>query len=481
MNWIKKNYFNIFVFVSLLFLTIFLPSKFLQSDTLAGIKVGELIFNHGFVKYDLFSIHSDLTFTFPHYLYDLYLYFVHLNFGVSGLYYFLIICFFTFLVFYYNSLRNLYESKEMALFFTAIIAILFTSFYALRAQSISYILFLLQIYSIEMFVKTNSKKYLFYLTGISLLIINNHVAVWPVYFIIYLPYFVNFFKIRLGRIESNKIINLRYLLLPFGVSFILPFCTRLGLEAYTYTYKSLTTREMMMLITEHQPISIATNQVFFLVVGLVVFMWVATNKRIRLKNFLFFLGFVLMGLTSIRHTSFIYLITPFIMLDYFVDNYKVTGGNIKVLNKMVILSVSLIVLFSFSKYIHNQKQEYLPKGRYPIKAVEYIKDNLDVSKIRLYNHYNVGGYLVYQDVKVFIDARCDLYAKNYSPNSTVLKDKAKLTKTPYVYQKIFAKYNLTHALVSKNELLNGFLKNDKKYIEIYSDKYFVLYEIVAEK
>ena len=61
-------------------------------------------------------------------------------------------------------------------------------FIAARAQLVTFILFALTILFIEMFIETKKKRFLIPLVIIPIVIANVHVAVWPFYFILYLPY-----------------------------------------------------------------------------------------------------------------------------------------------------------------------------------------------------------------------------------------------------------------------------------------------------
>ncbi len=42
------------------------------------------------------------------------------------------------------------------------------------------------------------------------------------------------------------------------------------------------------------------------------------------------------------------------------------------------------------------------------------------------------------------------------------------------------KYDITHVIIGKNTKLNMFLSRDDKYIELYSDDYFVVYERIID-
>ena len=55
-----------------------LLKKVLQNDTFYTIKIGELILNNGIDMMDHFSIHSNLAYTYPHWLYDVFIYLIYI-------------------------------------------------------------------------------------------------------------------------------------------------------------------------------------------------------------------------------------------------------------------------------------------------------------------------------------------------------------------------------------------------------------------
>ena len=78
-----------FTIVAIIVLAIFCicitPVTF-QNDTFYTIKIGEYIKNHGIDMMDHFSWHENLSYTYPHWLYDLCTYLVYSIGGFKGVY-----------------------------------------------------------------------------------------------------------------------------------------------------------------------------------------------------------------------------------------------------------------------------------------------------------------------------------------------------------------------------------------------------------
>src|SRR5699024_8154939 len=83
-------------------------------------------------------------------------------------------------------------NQLVSFFITLGVMYLLKSFICARAQLVTYILFALTILFIEQFMETKKKRYIVYLIIIPIIIANIHTAVWPFYFILYLPYIVEY-------------------------------------------------------------------------------------------------------------------------------------------------------------------------------------------------------------------------------------------------------------------------------------------------
>ena len=149
--------------------------------------------------------------------------------------------------------------------------------------------------------------------------------------------------------------------------------------------------------------------------------------------------------------------------------------------------ITLIIVFclSYIAYVPNQKQSYISNSSYPVDAAEYIKQNLDLSSIRLFNEYNYGSYLLFQGIPVFIDSRADLYAPEFNgkkgedgeyEGQDIFSDYINTSNISKYYEDTFDKYEITHVILYKNSKLSMLISKDENYLELYSDKKFVIYE-----
>lgn len=168
----------------------------LQNDTFYTIKIGEHISKYGIDMQDPFSWHEDLAYTYPHWLYDLITYYIYSAFGMTGIY--ITTCILSVIlglsIYFINT--KIVKNQPISFIITIGTMYLIKSYIAARAQLVTFILFVLTIYFIERFLETKKKRYGIGLIIIPILIANLHVAVFPFYFVLYLPYIAEYFIVN---------------------------------------------------------------------------------------------------------------------------------------------------------------------------------------------------------------------------------------------------------------------------------------------
>ena len=122
-------------------------------------------------------------------------------------------------------------------------------------------------------------------------------------------------------------------------------------------------------------------------------------------------------------------------------------------------------------------QEYISDSSYPVEAAAWIKENLDLTTLKLYNEYNYGSYLLLNDIPVFIDSRCDLYTPEFNRNTghgasgkDIFSDAINIANRSANYEEKFEEYGVNHVNLASA------LDNDSNYEKIYEDDRFVIFE-----
>ena len=213
----KNKSSKIFFIVAIILIAMFslaLTPVTLQNDTYYTIEIGKQIMETGVDMQDHFSWHQDLAYTYPHWLYDLITYQIYSSFGMTGI--FVTTCILSMILGVSLFLINNKITKNQVISFLISVGVMYLikDYIAARAQLVTFILFIWMIYCIEMFLKGKKKRYAIGIVGISILIANLHVAVWPFLFVLFLPYIAEYIIASLAdviiyRKIGKKILELK--------------------------------------------------------------------------------------------------------------------------------------------------------------------------------------------------------------------------------------------------------------------------------
>lgn len=141
-----------------------------------------------------------MPYTYPHWAYDTGIYLIyHLgeltgitDGGMLFIYISTIILASILGILIYCINNKLTKNKLISFFITMFAIYLLKDFIAARAQLVTFILFALTILFIENFLESKKKWYLIGMILISISIANIHVAVWPFFFVLFLPYIAEY-------------------------------------------------------------------------------------------------------------------------------------------------------------------------------------------------------------------------------------------------------------------------------------------------
>ena len=465
--------------ISIIFLLIsafFIVPKEFQNDTFYLIKVGQSLVVNGIDFIDHFSIHN-LNYLYPHMFFSIIVYFIYNYFSYTGLY--ILTIFFTFLlsiIIYFVNIKNT-RNNVFSLIIALFTMIFLSGFITLRSQILSYSIFILEYYFLNKLVSTNNRKYIVLLFILVIVLVNVHVAVYPLYIIIYFPYFIDSI---ISKYKFKKNIKLKYLIISFILSLIGGFISFLGINSYTYLYNTLI-NSTTYYILEHKPTVIVSDIKMIILLLLEIFLFI--KVKLSISERLLLLGLSYMALSSVRHQS-LFIIFIFTILNKYLGNYLYTKefDNITKLEKNIVsikgfvVTMLLILLIYFPFVKRNIDMKYINDKLYPVDAIMYIKNNLDYKNIRLFNDINIGSYLLLNDIPVFIDSRTDLYTLSYNKKRDIFNDYINVIYFNVYYDDVFKYYEIDYVLMPKYSNLSLFLEHDHKYTIEYSDKYFNLFK-----
>ena len=480
-----KKHINInvnFTIVAIILIAIFCvcvtPVTF-QNDTYYTIKIGELIKNNGIDMMDHFSWHENLSYTYPHWLYDFFTYLIYSIGGFKGVY--IITCVLSAIlgisIFLVNS--KLTKSKSISFIITMGVIYALKPYIAARAQLVTFILFIWELFFIEKFIENRKIGYGIGLILISTLIANLHVATWPFFFVLFLPYIVEYLiaivsdiiiykkckmlviKHKMKKAQKNNDIerlkqlqiklqeqedknlkikdkrenknnsyklvikrreNVKFLIIIMIICAFTGLLTPLGDTPYTYLYKTMkgnTTQN----ISEHLPLTLINNTNAMCVLVIFLAILIFTKTKIRLSDLFMLSGLCYLMFSTRRQFSIFVLICSVILTKFIVDLINTyTKKGIKEFeeafrNVLVVISLTVLIgLMSYDAVKPKLDDKFVDSKSYPVEACDYILENIDLSKARFYNEYNYGSYMLFRGIPVFIDSRADLYAPEFSGN-----------------------------------------------------------------
>ena len=297
------------------------------------------------------------------------------------------------------------------------------------------------------------------------------------------------------KIIIKKNSNVKWLIVIMIICAFTGLLTPLGDTPYTYLIKTMQGNTMDS-ISEHLPLTLINNTNMIVVLIMFLALLICTDTKITLRDFFMLCGLVLLSFMSRRQISMFALVGGFIfqkMAGSFIQKYDKDGCDAvsTAMTTIVgkILTTLLIVLISFYFYRGKIKAKIIDESSYPVAACDYIIENLDLSKIKLFNEYNYGSYLLYREIPVFIDSRADLYAPEFNGTKDengeyngrdIFSDYINTSNISTYYDDKFNEYGITHVLIKKGSKLNMLIKRNDNYKELYSDNNFVLYERNAD-
>lgn len=522
--------FHVVIAILLIIHCISMAPKGLQNDTFYTIKVGEYIAQNGIgnLTTDPFSWH-ELPYTFPHWLYDLSIFGIYSLGGMTGIYISTIILTCILGLSIYFTSNKISKNAPVSALITFIAMYLLQPYLAARAQLVTFSLMVLTIYLIEKFLENAKKRYAVGLVALSLLIVNLHMAVWPFFFVLFIPYFfeyvvsLNIFTFDLilkakilwqryrakdgyekriaelkEKIEQNKQKRAEIQKNPYKIRvtrndnikklfWVVVICACMGIftptgvtTPYTYLYKTMSGNTMQV-INEHLPLDLASNQDFvaFFVMFIVVLTFI--DIKIDLKHLCYYLGILYLALNARRQVSmFLVICTPILakLIGEIFEKYapKLQEDLIKIITNFYgkVIFATIVIIISIQEFKPKINEQYYTNQDYPIYAAEWIKENLDYKNIKLFNEYNYGSYLIYEGIPVMIDSRCDLYTPQYNTKTgnpadgqDIFMDVQNVATGDAKYNEVFDQYGITHVITYSDSSLNKKLKSDSDYKKIY--------------
>ena len=539
--------FNILAFACIIIMAIAITPKSMQNDTFYNIKCGEYLIENGIFNQtqDPFSWH-ELSYTWPHWLFDIIIFLLYSacgNFWEIGIYIATMIFTAILGLSMYKLCIQMTKNNKVVSFIATLCGLyVMKTYIAARAQLLTFILFIWEIYFIEKLLETNKKRYGFGILVIAFLVVQLHCAVFPMIFVFAAPYLVEYLFIvlvdlnldeklfRLGvRIlkkftnskeklekldnlidkslkneESKKIKREKQRKNPYKIiisknkaiitliiflviAVLIGFINPMGTGAFTYTYK-IYQGNTTDSINEHLPLTLADNKPYAIMLIFIIVSLVLFDVKVRLSDIFMLAGTIFLSFNARRQVSLVVIMGMPILakvISGFFEKYDQKLCDIvkKLATSMVgiVITVGLVTLIAQDIYAEKKDDDYINTNSYPVEASEWLisymeENNISKEDLHLYNEYNYGSYLLFKDIPVFIDSRCDLYTPEFGSEEDIFSDALSVPRLNSNYETIFEKYDVRYVMLESDSNVNNNLQADVDYDLLYDDGSFAIYK-----
>ena len=458
-NWLFILFLAAFTFFLLCFFQI-------DPDYLWHVKAGEYMVQHGLLTKDVFSWSVFSQYWMSHeWLFEIIIYGLKCIFGKYHLFVYCFLCLFSLLfILYYGNKDKIYDNFIFSIVWF-ICSFILSFIVQGRPHLISNCFLALTFYFLYDLYKNKDSKKIYFLPFISVIWANIHGGSSNFPYLLCLLFIIaGSFQFRFHKIEAFRISKKQcYKYFVVMLLCMVAVCINLhGFKMFIYPYQNMIDHTMLQNIAEWRSTSLneLSHYVYFALLIFIVFVFIFSKKKIEFVDFIVFGFCTYLGLKSIRFWFYTYIMMSFIVF-YYIPKRKVDRGS-----NLGLVGLSGILFFLFCVRCN---------AIFSI-SYKYLLDKKDIQTIReenpkrLYNMYDLGGDLIYNEIPVFIDGRADLYGKyNYS-------DYLNISTLQGDYVKLIEKYDFDYFLVQKKYPIATYLKYDSTYDLVYHNKNVLLYK-----
>ena len=467
-EWFKKHKYVLGISFLLVCFSLFMTMLFhKESDYLWHVKAGEyMVKNKGVLTKDVFSWFMSGKYWMSHeWGFDVLIYLLKSLFGKSHLFIYPFLCITGLLLILFFSNKKNYLKNIIFSLFWIIGFLIFCVYMQARPHLLSFSFVALTIWFLyDLFNNEKSKK-IYFLPLVTLFWTNFHGGSSNLSYILCLIFVVvglfkfNFTKVSATRLGKKQI--LKYLSAALICALVICINPH-GVKMLSYPYLNIADSVMVNFISEWQPtvLSNSSHYPYFILVIFIVGVMLLSKEKIKFID-LALLGIsIVLGLKSIRFWGYTYIFMSYVVFNY-INERKIDRGTTRIL---FLLGSLFLVIFMTNYEILDK--EYSKK----VISDEMISTIKKESPKRLYNMYDYGGELIYNDIEVFIDGRADLYSK-YN-----LSDYSDISMLKGDYIKMIEKYDFDYFLVNRKYPINTYLGYSDDYEVLLDNKDTILYK-----
>jgi len=492
MHMLRKNKYEVFqeIPIWLIFTAIITILIYTFCDGINGndfwwhIKAGEWIVQNKMIPTkDIFSwygIEQGVPWIAHEWLAEVILYLIHRNWGDFGIFTFAVLnAFMVFVLIWFHTKKFTKQNILLSALYYVFFAVTAGAFFYGRPHVFSYILLFLSLKVLYQYYEEHKSKGIYLLPLIAIVWSNVHGGSSNLIYLLCIIFLVaGICNIRIGCVTGDKF-SKKWAVRLFVISCLTVAALAVnpyGINILKYPYENMSDKLMISLISEWQAPdakNIGQLLLFYMPIGFLTVGFVAHNKKIRLIDLLIFFVFVFLFFRSIRFIMLWYIAAGFSSFRYLPELKVKAVEKKREVIVCVIAFVALIIttITAFERIQKGVEENTLITKIMSVEMLEVVKKE---NPQRLFNDYNLGECLIYENIPVFLDGRADVYSQ-----CGVLADGAGLLLLQQFNDEaenildvdaIVRKYNFNAMLVLKNRPLYLYLQSHpQKYEEVYED------------
>ena len=456
-NWNPSNFATILLLLLPYF--VFAIKEFvLDNDFWFLYNTGKVILEKGFIMIEPFTIHENLVFIPQQWLTDVIFYLIYNRFNIIGML-ILVLIVNGLIIFLIYKLSFLLSNKKNISIITSIVIdmiYLIQGIITTRPQMFDIIIFLLELFLLENYIKYKKNIYLYFLPLISLLLINLHASMWLMFFVFLVPYYLEYYYKKIMKEDSYEIKNILIITI---ISLLIGFINPYTYHSVIYLFNSYGIKEINKMVGEMMPITIEGAAVVYFIFLFDLLMIYINKGNNKIRYILLFLGTFYLSLSHYKGVLYFFIISVVIISNSFYSVKKVKSVNLSILEKLIynVLIIGLITFISLNINLVDESKMALKK------VTDYLDETTN-KNIKLFTGYNEGSYLEYHGYKCYIDPRAEVFLKKNNKKEDIFYEYYNLNKDFEKIQPFLKKYKFDYLLISKShDYLLYVIKNDRDY------------------
>ena len=426
-----------------------------DNDSWFVLAEGREIWENGVYFEDKLAMHEGLKVIVQNYGFAVIFWLIYSLLGVGGLYMGMLVCFVVILWLLYKIYLLVSDGNENFSLGLMVVtgAMLGTLFVVTRAQMVSYVIFLLVMYILELYARKGAKKLLWAIPLLSLAQINLHASVWLMMFILMAVFVLD---------TAREDYKAKPIIVVGVVSFLVGLINPYGLEMIWFVVKSYMDGGIQGLVVEMQSFaftSIWMVMIYVMIASTIALGFFGKSEGVKLRYLLFFIGFLALGLNTVKGMSQMILVMLIPIVPMY-KNFRLPRLKNEERARFVTLGFTAVLLgfvgVRLVKTVLELEDEPDAVMRMAVDRLEerVAEKEEQKSEVRLYTGYNDGGYLEFRGYKPYIDPRAEVFLETNNGKEDILVEYKDFLRGKVTREELLEKYDFEYIVAREDDPFN---------------------------